>query len=159
MIAVDFMSFARKIPKKFKLKNYRQLAQHLWNTFSDYRKNCTRLDIIFDLYLEKSIKHHERNRRSKQEGIATQIIDGEEQLPIDMDKFWALEQNKVQLQQFFIKWMKSNYSGKQMLYLGGSHPDNMNSCLRISGNESSLEPLLLCYHEEADVVFRWITSS
>ena len=37
-----------------------------------------------------------------------------------------------------------------MLYLGGSHPVNMNSCLRISGNESSLEPLLLCYHEEAD---------
>ena len=37
-----------------------------------------------------------------------------------------------------------------MLHLGGSHPDNMNSCLRISGSESSMEPLLLCYHEEAD---------
>ena len=59
MIAVDFMSFARKITKKLKLRNYQQFAQHLWNTFSHYGKNCTRLDIIFDLYLEKSIKHHE----------------------------------------------------------------------------------------------------
>ena len=67
-----------------------------------------------------------------------------------MDKFWALDQNKVELQQFFIKWVKHNYTGKKNVYLGGSHPENMNGCLNISGNELSWEPLLSCYHEEAD---------
>ena len=37
-----------------------------------------------------------------------------------------------------------------MLYLDGSYQDDMNSCLRLSGNKSFLEPLFLFYHEEAD---------
>ena len=37
-----------------------------------------------------------------------------------------------------------------MLYLGGLYPDDMNPCLRLSGNKSFLEPLFLFYHEETD---------
>ena len=37
-----------------------------------------------------------------------------------------------------------------MLYLDGSYQHDMNSCLRLSGNKSFLEPLFLFYHEEAD---------
>ena len=76
-----------------------------------------------ELYILQSIKQDERNRRGGIEGISTMITCPDQQLPIDMDMFWALADNKIQLQQFFIKWLTGHYSGNQPLYFGGAHPD------------------------------------
>ena len=60
MSIIDFMESARKIrTKKLKLKTFSDLSSFLWTGFAEFSKNCTRLDIIFDLYRQRSIKANE----------------------------------------------------------------------------------------------------
>ena len=66
-----------------------------------------------------------------------------------MDTVWDLGENKVQLQQFYIKWITEIYKGERSAYLGGNS-DQLSSCLLISENTTTWEPLLQCQHEEAD---------
>ena len=63
------------------------------------------MDIVFDLYLEQSITKAERSRRSKLEPIDTNISSNKQQLPVEMDRFWASSDNKMKFQQAFIEWM------------------------------------------------------
>ena len=74
----------------------------------------------------------------------------DQQLSIDMDMFWALADNKMRLQHFFIKWLTEHYSGIQPLYFGGAHPDDIASCVKIVNGCITLDRLLKCDHEEAD---------
>lgn len=47
-----FMDFARQVPvKKYKLKKI-----HLWTSFQGLAEDCERIDIIFDLFHQTSIK-------------------------------------------------------------------------------------------------------
>ena len=63
MVAVDFMAYARKIPvAKLKLKTFDEFVMHLWQTFCFLSRNCSRMDIIFDLYLDQNIKEYECDR-------------------------------------------------------------------------------------------------
>ena len=71
-------------------------------------------------------------------------------LPVNMDRFWAPSNNKMQLQKIFIKWMTDTYNGATPVYLGGANYDDMTSCLKISNSQVSQQPLLKCNHEEAD---------
>ena len=74
MAIIDFMGSARKIPtKKLKLKRFSDLSSFLWTGFAEFSKNCSRLDIIFDLYRQRSIKATERDRRAKHVGILTEV--------------------------------------------------------------------------------------
>ena len=67
-----------------------------------------------------------------------------------MNKFWAMTENKVQLQQFFITWIINNYTGNEPVYLGGSHLNELTHCMKLFDKEKSWERLLQCEHEEAD---------
>ena len=74
MIAIDCMGYTRKIPvKKQKLKTFHDLFKSLWSTFKNLSVTCSRMDIVFDLYTESSIKSLERDCRSKVKGITTNI--------------------------------------------------------------------------------------
>ena len=73
-IVIDFMVYARKVPvKKMNLVCYEDLLGAFWKTFSFLSKGSTRIDIVFDLYPQQSIKQGERNRRRKLEPIETNI--------------------------------------------------------------------------------------
>ena len=73
-LVIDFIAYVSKFPiKKLNLKTYRDLFNHLWNTFKSLSESCSRTDIDFDLYQEISIKTSERNRRAKVEGILIYI--------------------------------------------------------------------------------------
>ena len=62
MLVVDFMAYARRFPvKKTKLKTYRDMAKHLWNTLTKHASNYARIKIIFDLCIIYSIKDTEWN--------------------------------------------------------------------------------------------------
>ena len=65
------------------------------------------MDITFDLYRENSIKSYERYRRSKVKGIATDIYQLDQPLPVKMNKFWPLPVNKVSFQQISSNGLKS----------------------------------------------------
>ena len=64
-IVIDFMAYARKVPiKKQNLKTYHDFVTSLWKTFQSLSETCSRIDIVFDLYNEQSIKASERSRRN-----------------------------------------------------------------------------------------------
>ena len=71
-------------------------------------------------------------------------------MPVDIDKFWSLNENKINFQQFFIKSVKETYSNSEPVYLGGSYVDDMTSCVLLSNGHITLERLLKCDHDEAD---------
>ena len=148
------MAFARKVPiKKQKLNSYNDIFGSLWSTFSNLATSCERIDIVFDVYVDHSVKGSERRRRATVEGIQTMISDFDQILPAETERFWSLSANKTALQQLFIQWIlkqvkHSNFD--KVLYLGGSHKENDAICLSHTNGLITKERLLQCYHEEAD---------
>ena len=108
------------------------------------------MDIVFDLYLEQSIKQAERSRRSKLEPIDTNISSNKQQLPVEMDRFWASSDNKMKFQQAFIDWMTFHCQSNIPVFLGGANTENITSCIQISDGEVIAVPSLRNDHEEAD---------
>ena len=99
MIVFNFMAYSRKVPiKKLKLLTYGDMFNHLWNIFKAIGKEAARIDIIFDLYLERSIKEQERSRRGKTESVDVSISNWNQHIPIDVEKFWSSGSNKAQFQ-------------------------------------------------------------
>ena len=71
-------------------------------------KDSTRIDIIFNLYCDKNIKGTERIRRQRLLDILTKVIQTDQSLPVEMEKFWSVSKNKVSFQKFVIEWVKTN---------------------------------------------------
>ena len=67
-----------------------------------------------------------------------------------MNEFWACNDNKVKLQQFFIHWLKSTYHNEKQVYLGGSHEGNIYECHLLQHGVSQTVEELKCKHEEAN---------
>ena len=104
-IIINFMAYARKVPiKKQYLKTYNDFFTSLWRTFISLSGTCNRVDIVFDVYKEHSIKCSERRRRTKVEGIETMITDFDQPLPVEIDRFWPVSRNKITFQQLFTQW-------------------------------------------------------
>ena len=82
---------------------FHDLVRNLGSTFQSLSVTCTCIDIVFDLYKEKSIKSNEHDRRSDGKGVLTNVCTLDQPLPVEMKKFWALSDNKVSLQQILIK--------------------------------------------------------
>ena len=75
MMNIDFMGYARKVPtKKANLETFFDSCNPLWCLFMQLSKDSSQIDIIFDLYHDKSIKSIERSRRAKPPGILTEVI-------------------------------------------------------------------------------------
>ena len=64
----NFKAYARKVSLG-KLKTFGNFARTLWNTFKHLSMYCQRIYIVFDLYVQKSIKQGERFRKTKAEAI------------------------------------------------------------------------------------------
>ena len=82
-------------------------------------------------------------------GILTYIRTLDQPLPVNMNKFWALTENKVSLQQIFIDWITQT-KFDTTIFLGGSHKSNEEMCISIVDGLTTTERLLKCSHEEAD---------
>jgi len=68
--------------------------QSILETFPILSKDSSRMDIVFEVYLGYNIKKSERNRRSKLDSIETSIATVEQQLPVDMNRFWSSSQKQ-----------------------------------------------------------------
>ena len=150
-IIIDFMAYARKVPiKKQNLKTYNDFFTCLWKTFISLSETCNRVDIVFDVYNEQSIKGSERRRRTKVEGIETIITGFDQPLPVELDRFWP--KNKIALQQLFTQWTLKNVESEnfeKLLFLGWSHKEGDTMCYSLIIGFVTEEGLLECTHEEA----------
>lgn len=71
-------------------------AEKILNTINYLSQSSKRVDIVFDLYKEISVKVAERIRRMQKDPINTTTSSTSTPLPKDMDAFWALIHNKIQ---------------------------------------------------------------
>ena len=108
------------------------------------------IELIYDLYLEKSTKQSERGRRKKSTDISVSIQYADQPLPVSMDSCWASSSNKEQLQQSFTTWLTNTYTDHKDLYLGGCLPGDLTGCINIKYGICTGIPMLKCDHEEAD---------
>ena len=126
-IIIDFMAYARKVPiKKQNLKTYNDFFTCLWKTFISLSETCNRVDIVFDVYNEQSIKGSDRRRRTKVEGIETIITGFDQPLPVELDRFWPVSKNKNAFQQPSTQWTLKKVESEnfeKLLFLGGSHKE------------------------------------
>ena len=130
-VVIDFMSYSRKVPiKKLNLRTYEDFCKHLLASSQCLSKKSTGIDIVFDIYLDGSIKQQERTRRGK-EYIETTISSKDQNMPVEMDKFWGSSSNKMQLQQVFISWVLETYQGSKPLFVGEANKEGLTSCFKI----------------------------
>ena len=93
-LIINFMKYYRKVPlKKLLLKTYGDLSRHLWGNFQELSPSSVRIDIIFDLYLDRSIQKGERNRRNQDCVVETTILLSKQSLPFAMEMFWGSSSN------------------------------------------------------------------
>ena len=113
MVVVDFMALVRKTPtKKLGLKTYGDLAKELCERIFNLVPNWSeiRLDVIFDVYHTCSIKDAERDSRQQGTSSVTVTISNDiQRLPVNMELFWASNDNKMRLQKYFLDWMTVHY--------------------------------------------------
>ena len=96
-IVVDFMSLIRRYPVS-KLKTFDDLFRTA--TYSVLHAPCTEeIDIVYDSYLDDSIKECERiRRRSSCEPLEFGNMKTTTPIPVQMDRFWACGSNKEAIQ-------------------------------------------------------------
>ena len=111
------MAEARKIKswrKKGKVKTFGDALIEIWKSCTQMIVHCKRINFVFGLYLGNSIKSLEKQRRTADESKKIVITNIDQELPSahqsnkqpsDFDKYWALTENKISLQQLFITWI------------------------------------------------------
>ena len=148
------MSYARKVSIKYQnLKTYNDFFINLWSTLSFLFKSCNRVDIVFDVYKENSIKAYQQRRRTTGEDTETIISSFDQPLRVEIAQFLSAWKNKAALQKLFIKWVLNKVNSEQFdkpLFLGDSHKENDAMCVSSVNGLVSVERLLECTHKEAD---------
>ena len=95
-LIIDFMAYSRKVPsRKLLLKTYGDLVRRLWATFQRLSLLSERIDIIFVLCLDRSIKEGERKRKSHNGVAETTILELKQSLLVETEKFWGSSSNKI----------------------------------------------------------------
>ena len=99
-VFVDFMSFARcHLTMQAPDTTFEMLVTQIISAI--LRKHCGRIiHLVFDSYVELSLKGNERKQREKQGAIYLSKIDRNTPVPQQMDKFWSSNRNKVLFPQF-----------------------------------------------------------
>ncbi len=104
-------------------------------------RNVTRLDIVWDVYLEDSLKSTARENRGR--GVRRRVAPSNT-IPGNWQEFLRLADNKTELFDFLAHQVVENLSGEKEVYT--TCCQNV-LCSRVHEDISSLAP---CAHEEAD---------
>jgi hypothetical protein len=150
-VIVDFMSLIRKIRFE-KFSKIREGLECAWSHIIT-ASNANRVDIVYDSYLENSVKEAERMRRYSNEPIEIVNLNLDSVMPVEIDKFWASPTNKEKLQilsrNFFIN--KAKESGKNVVLSGYvTDKEGICSALEIRNQDITHRHDLDCMAEEAD---------
>ena len=123
-------------------------------TFYDYRLNVfvpyllsvlsktERVDVVFDVYLEHSLKVLTREKR----GVGTRThVDGHAKIPTTWQEFLRVDENKSELFYFLAETNldESDIQGKTVIFTYNESVRVAAGCVDVSGVEC-------CNHEEAD---------
>ena len=152
-IIIDFMSSIRKIPFS-KLSAFSDVFESIWKSMTSVSKFET-IHIVYDSYIDDSIKEAERIRRAK-ECDPLEYIDLSLQspLPVQLDRFWACSRNKEKVQTLSRNFFsdKSKVSNKTITLSGytSNSGESFPADKYIKGSNNILTELELPI-EEADL--------
>ena len=82
------MAYVRKVKTK-PLKTFGEFCDVFLTSILNVSQNASRIDMVFDTYIEGSVKDSERLRRSKVSPIKISKVESDTPLPTDMDRFWS----------------------------------------------------------------------
>jgi hypothetical protein len=109
---VDVMACIRRVRMK-SLKTFGDfIDKGFFDMVLNLCKNASCIDLVFDTYLDGSVKDSERKRRSTTQAIEINNLLEDTLLPVDMDTFRPSSSNKVKLQLLLRKWIIANGSQK-----------------------------------------------
>ena len=151
VLVVDFMSVIRKIPFK-SFKNVREVFQTVWNLMEN-SCNAKRIEVIYDSYLERSIKESERLHRCEVQPIDVINLTLESTMPVELESFWGSATNKYQLQTISREYFtKKSLECNQDIILSGYVTDAEGEHNAIAVINGSVMPKseLNSFIEEAD---------
>lgn len=143
---IDGMSLVQKVNNN--VSTFADVATATHNMICKEAKKSTRVDIVFDIYEEMSIKTAERMNRGEEQSLPPRTI-----APTQIVRQWThfLKQvnNKSSLIEFLVReWQKAKYTDKLLgKELFVTHLQN---CWKIRGGHCEEVPDLFSQHEEAD---------
>lgn len=143
------------------MANVRKISPREHNTFGEYcsaildyvsnsSKHAHRIDLVFDSYIDLSVKDSERKRREGHQPIELNLVMEDTPLPVEMDRFWPSNENKHKLQLLLAQQAISRAKGKptdQEIVMSGFSDEPCMSCC--SGSSDEVSELCLDI-EEAD---------
>lgn len=106
---VDVMAYVRKLPTS-SMNTFGKLCDQFLCMVLGICKTASRIDFIFDSYIEGSVKDSERLRRTQKPPVLYSNIILETKLPRDMDSFWPSAANKAKLEQLMKGWLVEHFS-------------------------------------------------
>ena len=128
------------------------LIQH-GNICNVHNFNC--IDIIYDSYINDSLKECEQLRRSKCEPIHLKDIQLETKLPIQLDQFLASASNKEKLQKLSRVYFKILSKTPNLEIVVSGYLTNNKEIVKAEQyyrDETTILPNLNSYTEEADTL-------
>ena len=149
----DVMANIRKI-KTNDIQTFGEFCEQFLDYISVVGRGQDRLDLVFDSYVEGSIKDSERNRRQDKAPIETNIIHYDTPLPVEMARFWSSSNNKLKLQMLLHKQaMKRGIENPSTVHVVASFFSGASDSVKCKGvmDGNSVEIPDLCTEvEEAD---------
>ena len=131
-LLIDFMSMIRRMPLS-EMSVFLDLFQATWKKVKAICE-FQRVDVVFDSYVEKSIKQGERNRRSCVQPLEYVNLENDTRIPVQLDRFWASSNNKEMVQCLSRSYL-SEVAGKEgvQMVLSGyvSGTNDAASCIKI----------------------------
>ena len=143
---IDMMSFIQKLPANF--KTFSEISKDLFQKILNEGKSYDRIDAIFDVYRDISIKTPERVKRGEKTAPTfSNIVAG---IKITQwARFLKNSKNKSELIKFLVEdWKKPEYCtqlGEKKLYIGYEE-----ACIVLTRDGVEAIDILSCRHEEAD---------
>ena len=143
---IDGMSLVQRLRND--LQTFGDVATALHGMVLREGYHSTRVDVVFDVYNNISIKNTERANRGETDGFQLQNIS-DSHLVRQWRHFLKHVSNKSSLIQFLVgEWQKPKYTEKlqgKILYV--THREH---CWKITNETTELVPELTSQHEEAD---------
>ena len=142
-LIVDGMACVRQM--KTAKKTYSEFSSDLLKFIIVCSKTAKRIDVVFDVYIENSIKDVERNRRSHGELSLKQIVPSAE--IIQWNLLLSSNENKNKLISFIVnQWKHSlHLIGEKQIYVTSGQ-----NAFQLNSTEWSCADELYCDHQEAD---------
>ncbi len=153
---VDVMGFIRRINIS-KCKTFGDLFAALCQMLSNTCTYACHIDMVFDTYIQGSVKDSERSRRCKANSIEVNNIAHDTLLPVEMTTFWSSLNNKDKLQKFIRCCILTRGSGcicsdAEIILSGmGTCADDNVECQSAKLEEITCVPALKYNIEEADL--------